>query len=215
MITKEKMPWSFIKFSQLILKGNVWRSVWRICILILGLKGLTDSSVYVPTRKAIRNSMSTYPICITPKSPLYVWTVVLSNLTTLPNIQHTFLYISLSSPHHHDVKMFISTSLYGVDAVVMHRHKPWSRIPSGDHKTGKLHWRCGEVTEAFGVAFISPDPLLDVNVYCGGVTLAVYSGGGCWKVLMAGWGRWDVVLRVKCPKGTLENAVKRCCCLRW
>ena len=33
------MPWSFIKFSQLILKGNVWRSVWRICMWILGLKG--------------------------------------------------------------------------------------------------------------------------------------------------------------------------------
>ena len=40
MINKEKMPWSLIKFSQLILKGNVWRSVWRICMWILGLKGL-------------------------------------------------------------------------------------------------------------------------------------------------------------------------------
>ena len=34
------MPWSYIKFSQLILKGNVWRPVWRICTLILRLKGL-------------------------------------------------------------------------------------------------------------------------------------------------------------------------------
>ena len=40
MIMKERMPWCFIKFSQLILKGNVWRSVWRICMWILGLKGL-------------------------------------------------------------------------------------------------------------------------------------------------------------------------------
>ena len=40
MIMKDKMPWCFIKFSQLILKGNVWRSVWRICMWILGLKGL-------------------------------------------------------------------------------------------------------------------------------------------------------------------------------
>ena len=40
MITKEKMLWSFTKFFQLILKGSVWRSVWRICIWILGLKGL-------------------------------------------------------------------------------------------------------------------------------------------------------------------------------
>ena len=41
MITKEKMLWSFIKFSQHILHENVWRSVWRICMWILGLKGLT------------------------------------------------------------------------------------------------------------------------------------------------------------------------------
>ena len=27
--------WSFIKFSQLILEGSVWRSVWRVCIWIL------------------------------------------------------------------------------------------------------------------------------------------------------------------------------------
>ena len=40
MITKEKMPGSFIKFSQLILKGNLSRSVWRICLWILGLEGL-------------------------------------------------------------------------------------------------------------------------------------------------------------------------------
>ena len=42
-ISKEKMPWSFIKFSQLILTGNVRRSLWRICTCTLGLKGLTDS----------------------------------------------------------------------------------------------------------------------------------------------------------------------------
>ena len=40
MITKEKMPRSFIRVSQLIRKGNVWGSVWRICMWILGLKGL-------------------------------------------------------------------------------------------------------------------------------------------------------------------------------
>ena len=40
MITIEKILWSLIKFSQLIVKGNVWRSVWRICMWILGLKGL-------------------------------------------------------------------------------------------------------------------------------------------------------------------------------
>ena len=41
MITIEKMLWSFIKFSQLIVKGDVWRSVWRISMWILGLKGLS------------------------------------------------------------------------------------------------------------------------------------------------------------------------------
>ena len=39
-ITKEKIPWSYIKFSQLTLKGNAWRPPWRICMLILALKGL-------------------------------------------------------------------------------------------------------------------------------------------------------------------------------
>ena len=42
MITIEKIPWYFIKFSQLILKVDVWRSVWRICMWILGLKGSKD-----------------------------------------------------------------------------------------------------------------------------------------------------------------------------
>ena len=34
IITKGKVLWSFIKFSQLILWGNVWKSVRRICMLI-------------------------------------------------------------------------------------------------------------------------------------------------------------------------------------
>ena len=45
MITKEKMPWSFIKFSQQILKGNLWTSAWRICMWILGLKGLIANNL--------------------------------------------------------------------------------------------------------------------------------------------------------------------------
>ena len=42
MITKWITIWSFIKFSQLhvILQGNVWRSVWRIFMLILRIKGV-------------------------------------------------------------------------------------------------------------------------------------------------------------------------------
>ena len=36
--TWENTLWSFIKFSQLILEGNVWGSVQRICMRISGLK---------------------------------------------------------------------------------------------------------------------------------------------------------------------------------
>ena len=36
IIIKLKVLWSFIKFSQLILWGNVWRSVWRISMWIFG-----------------------------------------------------------------------------------------------------------------------------------------------------------------------------------
>ena len=51
MIIIEKIPWSFIKFSQLILKVDVWRSVWRICMWILGLKGLTKTSAIDNTKR--------------------------------------------------------------------------------------------------------------------------------------------------------------------
>ena len=45
VITTEKIARSFIKFSQLIPKGDVWRSVWRMCIWILGLKGLSEKCI--------------------------------------------------------------------------------------------------------------------------------------------------------------------------
>ena len=54
------MLWSAIKFSQLILKGNVWRSVWRICMWIMGLKGLRvvrQHSFPEPPIPAIFNSI--------------------------------------------------------------------------------------------------------------------------------------------------------------
>ena len=41
------MPWSFIKFSQLIHEGNVWRSVWRICMWILGFKDAKKNLFFV------------------------------------------------------------------------------------------------------------------------------------------------------------------------
>ena len=44
---------SLKKFSQLIFQGNVWRSVWRICMWILGLKG--SSLVWSETRKGLRD----------------------------------------------------------------------------------------------------------------------------------------------------------------
>ena len=56
MITLVKMLWSFIKFSQLILKGNVWGSVWRICMLILGLKGLSSKREDNENEKVVNTS---------------------------------------------------------------------------------------------------------------------------------------------------------------
>ena len=47
MITKVKMHWSANKLSQLTLEGNVWRSLWRIYMWILGLKGISPSSLNV------------------------------------------------------------------------------------------------------------------------------------------------------------------------
>ena len=41
------MPWFFIKLSQLIHEGNVWRSVWRICKWILGFKGTKKKLFFV------------------------------------------------------------------------------------------------------------------------------------------------------------------------
>ena len=48
MITIAKMLRSFFKFSQLIVKGDVWRSVWRICMWILGLKRLKGREIQKP-----------------------------------------------------------------------------------------------------------------------------------------------------------------------
>ena len=43
MMTYRENTLIFYKFSQLILTGNARRSVWRICMWILGLKGLNFS----------------------------------------------------------------------------------------------------------------------------------------------------------------------------
>ena len=46
LITKGEMFCSYIKFPQLILQGNVWILVWRICIWIMGIKELVLSPPY-------------------------------------------------------------------------------------------------------------------------------------------------------------------------
>ena len=69
MITKEKMPWSFIKFSQHILKEIVWRSVWRICMCVLGLKGSTKRGVNLET------VLLTRPFSATKYTPATPWPV--------------------------------------------------------------------------------------------------------------------------------------------
>ena len=46
LITEGEMFCSKIKFPQLILQGNVWILVWRICIWILGIKVLVLSPPY-------------------------------------------------------------------------------------------------------------------------------------------------------------------------
>ena len=43
-LTKKKMLWYFINFSQIILKENVQRSFGRIYLQILGVKGLKSQS---------------------------------------------------------------------------------------------------------------------------------------------------------------------------
>ena len=89
------MPWSFIKFSQLIHEGNVWRSVWRICMLILGLKGLNKepgprewtSLICTPPRRApllvplssLRWGDMGLP---TPPPPPWDWSGLLSRVVT-------------------------------------------------------------------------------------------------------------------------------------
>ena len=47
-----------------ILKTNVWRSVWRICIWILGLKGLNKSHKEVATVEVATVEVATVEVAI-------------------------------------------------------------------------------------------------------------------------------------------------------
>ena len=58
MITKEKILWSVIKLSQLILKGNVWRAVWRICMWIVGLEGFFKLKIILLTNLQSKSNNS-------------------------------------------------------------------------------------------------------------------------------------------------------------
>ena len=76
MINEEKLLWSAIKFSQLILKGNEWRSVWRICMWILGLR-LVHTSNNSPKWQAVKPtffvSWISYKINSFPEGPVIRW----------------------------------------------------------------------------------------------------------------------------------------------
>ena len=81
MITKEKMPWSFIKFSQHILKENIWRSVWRICMCVFGLKGSTKRGVNLETELlrrpfSARKYTPATPWPVDPSFMYLLWTVL-------------------------------------------------------------------------------------------------------------------------------------------
>ena len=53
--------WSFISFSPLILQGNVWRSLVRVCMRITGLKGVKATKKLFtcapPMRSSFRNTL--------------------------------------------------------------------------------------------------------------------------------------------------------------
>ena len=119
MITKEKMPWCFIKFSQLILKGNVWRSVWRICMWISGLKGLicqrrvtfpaTSFPGFSPTR--------TTPIGWVGENPgnevAFSWSWILKDFIQVKKEEGKFVIVCPRPPQNVKLGGFTSQSCSG------------------------------------------------------------------------------------------------------
>ena len=100
MIVIEKISWSFIKFSQLILKGDVWRLVWRICMWILGLKGLRPW-VLVLVQVSNLNSSSTVKSstnrlslsCLaTPEFAFLTWLMYYSD-TEIQTFDQSLIYL--------------------------------------------------------------------------------------------------------------------------
>ena len=90
------MPWSFIKFFQLIHEGNVWRSVWRICLWILGLKGIADRRI--PSNDPRINcgkhfGSSSFLVC--ERRMCVILQIVLSRVQKLLNI--LIAYVALPS----------------------------------------------------------------------------------------------------------------------
>ena len=93
IITKETMPWSFVKFSQLILKGNVWRSDWRIWVWLLGLKGLKHISVLLQT--CLYNMRRLQPTEMSARDTRSPTRKVLVNKTLFRTVKH-FLTSSMA-----------------------------------------------------------------------------------------------------------------------
>ena len=116
------MPWSFIKFSQLIHEGNVWRSVCRLCMWILGFKVLNYSTSiqqilrsvlgsFAPLQKLRRNhrcyerteALSGMVFVPSQKLSGIVWTWLHQReCKQRLNVRHTFSCICLPSLHMED-----------------------------------------------------------------------------------------------------------------
>ena len=62
----ESVVYCLIKLSQLILQRNVWRSVWRIYMWILGLKGFTEEL-------SLGLDESGWPVLTNVKHPKCTW----------------------------------------------------------------------------------------------------------------------------------------------
>ena len=91
------MLWSFIKSSQLVHEGNVWRSVWRICMWILGLKGLrcftTKMNEWINQSKDFTRNLCQWPAAKHVPSLIFSWFMD-SKYTDLPMI---FFFIDVIS----------------------------------------------------------------------------------------------------------------------
>ena len=105
MFTKGKILWSFIKFSPIILKGNVWGSVRRICLRILGIKRLTLPECLSLTLLALRVISINFllvisMLCKTVWSwELRAWSHKMNIIDTSTNSPHYFYWKRIGITH--------------------------------------------------------------------------------------------------------------------